>query len=253
MKRIVAIVFLLITWTNYAQLVNAESKRIQNDSIRFTSVFECNFNTSKTNDTKISALNLNFTGQLKSKDFINYYLFFGNYERNEYNTDVVTNSTMFHFRYNRKMNNTVRLELFTQIQNNRILNIEIRNLYGLGSRIKFYKHKLLSAYLGNSYMFEYQKIYQEGNNTFQFHRLNNYLSFHLKNETQTIEVNSITYYQPSIEDFKNYRFSHESSLNFKITKSLFYHTSISLGFDNMPPLGISKNNYSFKNGLKLVI
>lgn len=253
MKRILALVFLFLTVTNYAQLVNAESKRIQNDSIPFTSVFESNFNTSKTNDTKISAFNFNFTGQLKSKNFINYYLFFGNYEHNELNNDVVTNTSMFHFRYNRKISNSVRLELFTQIQNNRLLDIEIRNLYGLGTRIKFYKHKLLSAYLGNSYMFEFQKIYQDDNNIFHFHRLNNYLSFHLKNKSQTIEVNSITYYQPSIEDFKNYRFSHESSLNFKITKSLFYHTSISLGFDNMPPLGISKNNYSFKNGLKLVI
>lgn len=253
MRRILTLVFFFFTLTNYAQLVNAESKRIQNDSIRFTSIFECNFNASKTNNIKVSALNFNFTGQLKSRNFSNYYLFFGNYERNELNANIVTNATMFHFRYNKKLSKSVRLELFAQIQNNRILNIQIRNLYGLGTRIKFYKHKLLSAYLGNSYMFEYQKLYQDENNTFQFHRLNNYLSFHLKNKNHTIEVNSITYYQPSIEDFKNYRFSHESSLNFKITKSLFYNTSISLGFDNMPALGISKNNYSFKNGLKLVI
>ncbi|MDI9312085.1 MAG: DUF481 domain-containing protein [Limnohabitans sp.] len=253
MKRILTLVFFLLTLANYAQLVNAESKRIQNDSIRFTSIFECNFNTSKTNNIKISAFNFNFTEQLKSKNYLNYYLFFGNYERNEINSDIVTNASMFHFRYNRKINRTIRFELFTQVQNNRLLNIQLRNLYGVGTRIKFYKHKLLSAYLGNSYMFEYQKLYQEGENTFQFHRLNNYLSFHLKNKSHTIEVNSITYYQPSIEDFKNYRFTHESSLNFKITKNLFYNTSISLGFDNMPALGINKNNYSFKNGLKLVI
>lgn len=237
----------------HAQLVNAESKRIQNDSIRFTAIMEANFNTSSINTTKVTTYNFNFTTQFKSKDYQNYYLLFGNYEHHELNSSVVNNSSLLHFRYNRKMNKTVRLEAFTQIQNNRLLNIEIRNLYGVGSRLKFLNHKLFSIYIGNSYMFEYQKIYQTENNSFQFHRLNNYLSFHLKNPQNTIEINSITYYQPELRNFNNYRLTHETGINFKIFKNLSYTTSFNLGYDNMPPLGIKKRNYSYRNGLKLVL
>ena len=251
--RIIKYLFIGLMAPMQAQLVNAESKRIQNDSIRFTAIIETNFHTSKTNTTKVATYNFNFTTQLKSKNYLNYYLLFGNYEHHQLNSNVVNNSSLLHFRYNRKLNNTLRLEAFTQIQNNKLLHIEIRNLYGIGSRLKFWNHKLFSTYIGNSYMFEYQKTYQAENNSFQFHRLNNYLAFHLKNPQNTIEINSITYYQPEIKNFNNYRLTNETGLNFKIFKNLSYTTALNLGYDNMPPLGIKKRNYSYRNGIKWVL
>lgn len=253
MKKIIGLALFLNSLSSFGQLVNAESKRIQNDSVRFTAIIEANLNTQKANATRFTTYNLNFTTQLKSKNYLNYYLIFGSYEHTESNTNVITNSSLLHLRYNRKFGKHLRLEAFTQIQHNELLNIDVRNIYGLGTRLKFYSEKLFSMYLGNSYMFEYDKRLNDSDKENYFHRLNNYLAFHLKNKQNTLEINSITYYHPLIKNFKDYRLFHETSLNFKIIKNLFYSTSISLGFDNMPPLGINKNNYTFKNGLKLVL
>lgn len=250
MKKIFLGVFLLIFIHNCkAQLVNIENQRIQNDSINRVTLLDLRYNFQNNNKEELSLINFSAIHQYKTKDLQNYFLILANLEYSKANGDELSNAGLLHFRYNRKINSKLKLEAFLQYQYNRILGINMRNLIGVGPRYKINKSSKLMLYIGSVFMQEFERTLEDKTRSYQ--RLSNYLSFTLKNRQNTVELNSVMYYQPNVTYWKDYRLSSQTSLAVNITSKLQFTTNLNYGFDAFAPINVSKRNILISNGLKL--
>ena len=85
-------------------------------------------------DKKFFAVNAQAHVQYKSPKSL--YLFLGGYGFLKGDDKSFVDYGFLHFRYNYKLNKTVRLEAFTQLQQNVITKINFRFLIGVGPRFK---------------------------------------------------------------------------------------------------------------------
>lgn len=251
MKRVLVLLCTLFyIQTTVAQLVNIENQRVQSDSLRSITLIDLQYNYQNNNNEELSLINFSGTHQYKTKNFKNYFLVLGNIDYSLANGEELSNSGLVHFRYNRKLNSKLRLEAFTQYQYNKILGVERRSLIGIGTRYKINKSEKTIFYVGSLLMQEFEKA-TDNTKTMSYQRLSNYLSLSIKNKTKTVELTSVVYYQPNINQWRDYRISSQIVLAFIITSKLQFINSVTFGYDSFTPTNISKQNIILTNGLKL--
>lgn len=252
-RVVITIICFLFYNTIWSQLVNIESQRIQSDSIRFVFNADLSYTNQKNNNETLSLFNSSIASQVKTKSLKDIFLFLMNIDYSKANNQELSNSVMTHLRYNRKISNYLRLESFYQYQKNQILGIDYRVLLGLGPRIKLLNKNKTKVYYGILFMREKEKTIDELNHVIynNFNRLSNYLVAAIKLPKDIGELDMVTYYQPCLDNFNNYRLNHQTSLIFNITSHIKLTNTISLLHDAVPPLGISKDNLNFTNGIKI--
>lgn len=227
-----------------AQIINMESKRIATDTTGFSGKVGVSLSASRFTQSFVSA---DVSGQIQWKSQRNLYLLVGDFQIVNAGGENFNNSGFGHFRYNRKFNDVIRGELFTQIQYNSVTKITKRILNGAGIRFKLSQLETAKIYWGFAVMNEYEelsdpKIINKDN------RLSSYFTFTLA-PVKTISLRNTTYVQPKMADFKDYRLANNTVLNFGITKNLKFTTVFSFLYDSRPPVEVPTINYQVKNGL----
>lgn len=253
-NRVLITIICFLFYNNiWSQLVNVESQRIQSDSIRFVLNADLSYTNQKNNDEKLSIFTSSIASQIKSKSLKDIFLVLFNVDYSEANNQQLSNSLMVHLRYNRKISNQFRLEAFYQFQKNELLGINYRHLFGFGPRIKILENKKSKLFYGLLFMHEKEMTVDENNTTRydNFNRVSTYMAASIKLPKDIGEFDIVTYYQPYLNNFCNYRLNNQASLVFNITNHIKLTNTISLLFDASPPIGISKNNLNFTNGLKI--
>ncbi len=235
----------------YAQLVNIESQRIQSDSIRFVLMGEINYATQNLDDHKFSVFNTAFTSQIKSKSFKNYFLLIATTEIAKTDQEDLNNAAFFHIRFNKKINNYLKFEAFSQFQTNKLMGIDARYLVGFGLRDKLLAKNNLKIYAGSLYIFEIEKTTIEANKASQISRLSFYLSTNFQLPNHIGEFSSVSYYQPNLHQFSDFRLSNQSSLSFRLGPKLAFKNNFNIYYDAFPPPEIAKLNWNFSNGISI--
>lgn len=170
------------------------------------------------------------------------------------------NNAFAHLRYNYHVNDWLTWEAFTQYQYDEIQQIDARVLTGTGSRVKLLRTDSSQLFFGLLYMYEYEAstdvfevpIEREESIMLTDHRLSTYLSggFQI---TETFSINHVTYFQPNLEDFGDFRISSETSFSFKISKKLAFRTYFQLMYDERPPIPVPNTMYTLSNGLEIAL
>jgi hypothetical protein len=245
LKRLLfCFVFLAISIVGSAQLiVNVESSRIQTDTTGWKGDIGTSFSFSKNVD---QLLNINVNTHLQYKTQKDLYLLLTNYNLLKSNDQSLSNNIFFHLRYNRKLGKVVRWEAFSQWQQNRITNIDVRALLGTGPRLKLADSKKIKFYTGFLAMYEYERDI----NPIEIHkdiRSDNYLSV-TYTPTPIIDFTSTTFYQPLFRDISDYRILNQFVLNIKASKRFSIVTSWDYLYDSYPAVGAPKVNYTINNG-----
>jgi hypothetical protein len=237
-KSLSFLLFLAIQVPIRAQLVNIESKRMQLDSVRFGLKSDLLFNYSNNNGDYLFQIGSNVTSQYKSKDLKKIYFFIGNYNLVRSQDQDFQNSWFFHLRYNQKLSQLFRLEAFVQNQNNALLTITSRNLIGAGLRLKFIDKETTSAYFGNAYMYEIEKIDATGQQ-FYNHRNSSYLSLTHSWKQANLDLTGTIYFQPLYREIGNHRILQQLKAELPITKVVslsalfnYFYSSISPNTNN---------------------
>jgi putative salt-induced outer membrane protein YdiY len=243
--RIITITLFLLSFTAGAQIVNIENKRLSGKDEGF--------------DGNID-LNLNFTMNTRQLLQIGNRMKFG-YRKNQHHTFILTdlafvksnnddfvNRGYAHLRYNYTLKDSgrVTLEIFQQGQFNRIQKINLRLLTGTGFRFNLIDQKNYQLSIGSGFMGEYEELIDDGLSRDILST--SYLSFDGQ-FSENVGVNTISYFQPKMIDFGNYRFSNETQLRFSINKYLSYKIIYSLTHDSRNLQGVRKTNYILKNTL----
>lgn len=247
-RWVLLVLGLLVVRPATGQIVNIERQRIVSDSAGWFG--QAGFSFSGARNTKsIIALALNSLVEYKSKNAKDLWLLIADISFIQGEGEQFSNAGFGHLRYNRKLSDAVRWEVFSQLQYNSLVKINRRILGGTGPRFKLTPYEKAKFYFGVAYMFEYEQVIDpeviERN-----HRLSSYLSFSLNPEEQ-VSFTSTFYAQPLLRDFRDYRLATESALTLGITEKLDLGIAFRYLFDKAPPAGVPNSIYAFANTLEI--
>lgn len=249
--RYLLVIGLLFSLDCNAQLVNIESQRMQSDSARATGNAGLEYSFRKTNGVSASHFKATTSFQFKSKSLKHIYLILGNYDLAR-SFGMTSNHAGFgHLRYNYKINKWLRWEVYSQIQFNELLSLKNRILGGTGARFKVNKGKHFKTYVGISSFYEYEEVQQPGFVVNEGFRMSNYgvISWEFPNKKG--EFTSVTYYQPRLSNFSDFRINTQNAIILNVTKYLAFTVSFSYFTDSNPPEGVNREMISIENGLRI--
>ena len=228
-----------------AQIVNIESARMQSDTTGWLGTIGAGLSLTKNTQQVFAAEG---SAHLQYKSDKSLYLILANYGLLKTADKKIIDNAFLHFRYNYKINKTLRWEAFTQIQNNVVTKIKSRFLTGTGPRFKIISTKVFRLYAASLLMFEIEK--ETGVNDLQKNfRLSSYASFSIY-PNDRIEIISTTFYQPKLKQFSDYRILNQSSFKVKASKRLTVGINWNYLFDSYPAAGIPQTNYFLGSGLE---
>jgi putative salt-induced outer membrane protein YdiY len=161
-------------------------------------------------------------------------------------SSAVQNSGFQHVRYSYQLKKFLIPEAFVQAQYNQVWKLDSRFLLGAGPRLQILKNDSNRVFMGFLAMYEREKV-QGTSQVNRDLRMSNYFSMAFGIDKK-VTFESITYYQPLLRSFKDFRVSSESSLRIAITKHMGFKTSFMLNHDSRPPDGLTRTFYSFQNG-----
>lgn len=230
------------------QVVNIESKRFNHpDSAGFTGLTSFNMNYTQNTQTIWQIGNetkLLWTMPNKNSIFVLADLHF--IQANS--TDLINNG-FGHFRFNKNLlwEGKLKFETFQQVQYNSIQLIKFRSLTGAGVRQTFFDKENTEVYSGIALMNEVEIPNTTENENWDA-RLSSYLSLNVR-ISKSVSLNTIAYYQPLINQFKDYRFMSELRTTMEFTKTWSYKIELNYLMDKFPPLGAPNEIYTIRNAL----
>lgn len=241
------LIFFVVTGFNFtaAQIVNVESLRRVSDTSKWSGA--ANLDIGLIKNTK-SIFKITNKIRLQYNTDKNTYLFINDLKLEQIESNSFVNKGIQHLRYNRKLTERVKLEIFAQSQYDAISDIKFRGLLGVGPRIKLSKNDKFRYYLGTLLMFEHEEASDNTIDILRDFRGSAYFSCSIY-PLDNISVVSTTYYQPLLKQFSDFRISNETSLGIKVFKNLQYKTTFTYQYDASPIIGIPKTQYELSNGI----
>jgi len=229
-----------------AQVINTEKKRLNSSEEGWEGSWDVGFSLIK-NTREILQFTNRINVQYRENNHTLLLLNDANIMR--VNRDQLLNRGFLHARYNYEVNRALIPEVFVQAQYNQIWKIDLRFLTGAGPRFRLLANDTSSLYMGALLMYEYEQI-TDGIEYNRDMRFSAYISGHYQ-FNPWVQLDHITYFQPKVNDFFDYRVSTETSLRFGITSRLGFKTMFSLSYDARPPDDLQNTFYSWVNGLSL--
>ena len=239
-------IFLMILPVAHAQIINVEANRLPEDSLGWKGLVTTNFYTNKNTSVQYS---LDAGSKIQYRNGASLWLSLNHARFLFKNTDQLENQGYQHFRYDYLWTNLVTWEAFTQIQFDQVLRIDLRALVGTGPKFNLVRKDNTKIAIGTLYMFEHEK--EQGNDIIHNdHRISAYLSLSWRILKQ-LYVQNITYYQPVVNNFSDYRVSSGTNVTLDINSKFSFNTGVSLNYDSSPVVdpGIEKFTYTISNGI----
>lgn len=245
-KFIVFIVLLLISQGINGQVVNIEKKR-KNGKDGFQGIIGLGFQLLD-NGKKVMQFTNNI--DLQYKMGAHTFLLINDLSLMTIDDESIVNSGFQHLRYNYTVKDSsfLTLEVLGQHQYNPIKLLSQRLIAGFGPRFRLINTEKIMFYLGSPVLYEYEKLSDINTSITELIRLDMYASISWQ-VTKHLKLNSITYYQPDITRFVDYRISSETIFSFKITDKLAFNTGFEATYDSEPPDDIQKLFYYWRNKL----
>ncbi len=231
-----------------AQIVNVEKKRKTQNGINLSMKF--NFNLKETGSQLLLMKNtLDLQYHKKASGFI----LLNDISLLRFDKGDLDNNGFQHFRYNYTIRDTGRitLEAFVQHQYNAQKILKRRIISGGGPRFSLVSTEQFSWYFAPLVMYEYERLSDDESTTSHNTRVDAYTNFYFA-VNKTISFNHISYFQPKIDNFNDFRYSGETGLRIKILKNLALNSSFAIDYDSKPPAEISNLFYYLKNQIVIM-
>jgi hypothetical protein len=159
-----------------------------------------------------------------------------------------------HLRWTAMWWTTVGTELFTQLQYDEFVRLNLRVLGGGGLRVLLLQTELWTLYAGTGYMLEHEKLDIPATDSHPqstlAHRSTSYLSVTLALRP-FLHLVQTAYAQPRFDRPKDVRILDELSLELSVFEWFQLTMSFGLRYDSDPPDTVEKLDVQLKNGFKL--
>ncbi|MCB9038428.1 MAG: DUF481 domain-containing protein [Lewinellaceae bacterium] len=266
MKHLLQLLLLFLPVMAFTQVVNTEKLRLDKEEKGFFG--EASLDLGLARNRAGQTVRLGTSARLELRRGAHRWMALGAYNLTQFN-DVdepgsapknFANNGFGHLRYNYRANRWLTWEAFAQAQYDRIQQIDLRLLAGTGPRLRLVKTDSAQLYFGALYMFEHEESRNEFEEPEAFterlflddHRLSTYLSTGLR-ITSYLTINHVTYFQPNLSNFSDFRISSETSLSVKLTNRLSLRTYFQLIYDTAPLVPVPNAMYVLNNGFSLVL
>lgn len=246
LKRLLLIFILISSLFLHAQIVNIESLRQEKDSIGWNGHARLDLEIEKNNTSKIFNITNQLRVQYKTKKSL--WFFIHDMDFKEVNSSEITNKSTQHLRYSYELSRKTSYESFIQTQSDKISDIKLRLLVGVGLRFNLYSSKKADFYLGSTLMFEHENSIDDVENIHNDIRKSIYVSFKVK-PNENITIISANYYQPLVNELADFRILSETSILINVFKRLKFITTLKYSFDAFPVINVAKEQYKLTNGL----
>jgi len=248
MKKLLAAFFgtAVFTFSSHSQIVNIESSRMQSDTVGWMGGASAAVSLAQ-NTQKIFGVDLESHLQYKTSNDRGLWLILGDYNFLKAGNDELFSNIFTHLRYNRKINEWLRWEIFGQFQNNMITQIDSRVLVGTGPRFKLVKTKILRLYTATLFMYEREKEKTTPVVKHEDLRSSSYISL-TWTPMENIELISTAFFQPKFNNFSDYRLLHH--LTFKVSATKHFALSVKWQYlhDRFPAGSAPRTTYKFSTG-----
>lgn len=224
------------------QVVNIESKRYDSRDSALHGEIELLFNFIQ-NQNKI--INLGSKLNLTRVRQENTVLFLAELNFLQSNSKNLDYNAYQHIRFKRELKPWLSGEAFAQTQFNQQIGLKFRGLLGAGPRIRIFYEDSMKLFVGPMWMYEYERTTDEYARNVH-NRMSLYVSF-LYFKSSAFNFDIVSYYQPDLIDFSNFRFSSEARLNLKFTTNFSFRISYSQNFQSHPPSGMPNNLSTLRN------
>lgn len=152
-----------------------------------------------------------------------------------------------HARYTRYLDDWKGIESFAQTEFDEFKMLKRRDLLGAGLRTVLSKNKANALYLGTGAFYEHED-FKDRIPSEETVRGNLYLSF-VRTFSDHVSGTLISYYQPSIESFRDFRVQIDSSLHVRLADSLSLTIEYDLQHDSEPAPGVKPTDTTYMTGL----
>ena len=159
-----------------------------------------------------------------------------------------------HLRHNFQLNPDMWWEEYGQLESDRFRRVQLRELVGVGPRFRLLHHEIFELFFGTSYMVEHAELDSadrdpEGQGTFE--RWSNYLAATLKPDERVL-ISTVTYLQPRISQFSDYKVLSVSGADFRITTYLHSRIDVTARYESFAPSDVRHSDLEFKSSLEVV-
>lgn len=146
-----------------------------------------------------------------------------------------------HLRYNYRFLRWVTLEVFTQLQTDEFLLVQVRTKHGAGPRFTPYQNSAFGIHLGVQYMFDHEQLDPDrllvaprGSARSFAHRNSSYFTMSL--DVDRFTAQTTTYVQPRLDGPRDVQILHEAEFSIDITKYFAFKLGMNLRWDSRPPI-----------------
>lgn len=242
----VLFLILLLPLFSYSQILNVEYERHEQDSTKFVKTIKSNINYINENHQEIYDFSLSLNTIKRYHK--NTFMVLSDIDYSFASGVRLIQKSYLHFRYDRLITKNLWYEAYSQAQNNKMRNIQLRYLFGTGLRYKIIKNKKFGTFIGSSLLWEH-KDYYDGTKKEGF-RISNYISSHV-NISKNIDFFTTLYYQPKTEDFNNYLMLFQGKIKFYTKEKISIGISYNLSYDSRPQINISKKSEYFLTEIEI--
>ncbi|MDQ1339724.1 MAG: hypothetical protein QG567_877 [Campylobacterota bacterium] len=147
----------------------------------------------------------------------------------------IEDNSFIHFRHITKLDKLTAFEIYLQSEENKFLNLNLRELAGASLRFGFFRSEDLRLYFGaGAYASNEKYASIDGDNISEnTNRGNIYLSYKQKIE-EKMEAIATGYYQPAFKDSNDYYLLINGNINFFLTEKLALKLSFGAKEDTKP-------------------
>lgn len=245
MKKYILIAFVLFPFVLQSQIINVENIRRVTDTTGWSGYTRLIVNLVKNRNT-IFGISNRTRIQYKTKEHL--WLLLNDLDFRKANENKLVSRNAQHFRYNYRFHPKFAFEAFLQSQTDEIAAIRFRGLIGSGIRFKMSKNEKYKLYLGSLIMYEHENINSTIEDNNRDWRNSTYFSMSLYPK-KNISIVSTTYFQPRFDMLSDFRISSQNTIAFEIFKKLMFTTNFTYQYDELPVIGVPKEQYRLTNGL----
>lgn len=177
----------------------------------------------------------------------------GNYSRL---AGVVSVAKWFaHLRHNFQLRSNLWWEEYAQLESDRFRRVQLRELVGTGLRLCVTSSKEFELFVGTSYMVEHTKldsaaVDSQGQGTFE--RWSSYVATTYRPQDRIL-LSSVSYVQPRIDRFSDYKVLSVSGADFAITARLHSRVDVTARYESKTPPDVQSGDLELKSSLEVVL
>jgi len=174
-----------------------------------------------------------------------------NYGENNQTRNI--NQTFTHLRHIMTINPDRAIEGFLQAERNEFTRMSLRALAGAGLRLTVHNSIRGQAFLGLGAFASAETLEERSgltdSGTERLFRANTYLALDYAINKQ-VSISSTSYYQPAMDNHRDYRLLEQAALKVSISNSLALKLALDIAHDSLPPQAIDKTDISYHSGIE---